>query len=133
MTWSTSSTDFQFMRWLLRLNGQLNSLVLQVRVVPHDELERKTNTAQAELEHLYAYAQQHSVAVEPHLQLLTNVETQLATLHDWLAIRPEPWWSRAFHFVVGALDIVANLVGLGSLFARWRLPGTDRRRLLPGQ
>jgi len=128
----TTSAQFQFARWLLRLSGQLTSLTLHLTDYSRTEVERKANTARAELDHLYLYAEQHAIVITPYLTTLSAVETHLETIRDWLTRRPaQEWWRQALGYVVSALGIVANLVGLGSFFSRLRLPGPNRPRLLP--
>jgi hypothetical protein len=128
----TASAAFQFTRWLVRLNGQLTSLTLHLVDYSRSEVERKANTARAGLQHLYLYAEQHAIDITPYLATLSAIETRLETLRDWLTRRPaKEWWRQALGFVVSALGIVANLVGLGSFFSRLRLPGPQRPRLLP--
>jgi hypothetical protein len=123
-------TDATFSRWLIRLGSDVRYLQQHAYAKDVAALERDANTARAFLQRLYAYAETYRIDVGLYFTALVEIEAGLRDLRDQLTQRREPRWRRTLYWVVGAINLVANILGLSPLLTFFRLPAGPRR-LLP--
>jgi hypothetical protein len=124
----------QFSIWVTQLGGRVKYLQESTSYKKAEEIEREANTCRAELSHLYDYARQHSIDINPYYFQLQDIESRLRLVEDQIKRKQyaassseRPWWQRVLNFVIQAINFVSSLLGLGSLFPR--LPGSDYPKL----
>jgi hypothetical protein len=122
--------DSTFSHWLIKLGSKVRYLQQHMYALDVGTLERDTNTAQAMLQHMYSYAETYHIDVAQYFTGLTSIEAGLQDLRDQITRRREPRWHRTLNWVIGAINIVANILGLRPLLALFRLP-TGQRLFLP--
>lgn len=126
----------QFSIWITQLGGRVKYLQESISYKNVHEIEREANTCRAELSHLYDYARQHSIAINPYYFQFQDIESRLRLVEDrvrkqyTVSSSERPWWQRVLNFVVQAINFVSSLLGLGPLVPR--LPGSDYPKL-PGR
>lgn len=128
----------QFSVWVTKLSGRISSLESSIGYRSAQEIERECNTCKAELQHLYEYAYQHRIDLikEGYYSTFTDLQTRLQRIENQIQQKQYraqasdvPFWRRAANFIIGSINFVASLLGIGSVLPR--LPGPDYPRL-PG-
>jgi hypothetical protein len=64
----------QFSIWVTQLGGRVKCLQESTSYKKAEEIEREANTCRAELSHLYDYARQHSIDINPYYFQLQDDE-----------------------------------------------------------
>ena len=117
-----SSVDKQFLRWVNKLHGQVQSLESRIPSEDIGKLEREANTCKAELQNLYDYATTQEVNLEGCYNQLVGIrerlqfiDTELRNKKDLIAESKRPTWIKVINVVLHTISIVADILGLAPL------------------
>lgn len=81
--------SYQFSRWIITLGAQVRALHESMSYKDPARLQRKVETYEAELQQLYAYAEQENIDLIKYYHAFVEIEDQ------FLLIREHLWWSQA--------------------------------------
>jgi hypothetical protein len=80
--------SYQFQRWIITLGARIRSLQESLSLTTDvQKLSREAAHCEAELQHLYAYAQQYHLDLLAYYHPFTEIEQQLHLIHDYLRDR----------------------------------------------
>jgi hypothetical protein len=80
-----SNMSYQFQRWIITLGAQIRALYESLSSKDRERLCQETACCQAELEQLYAYAEQHSLDLLAYYHPFAEIEKYLLLIHQHLA------------------------------------------------
>ena len=82
-----SRMSYQFQRWIITLGAQVRALQESLSFKDRERLSREAAHCEAELEQLYAYAQQHHLDLLAYYHPFAEIEGHLLLLHEYLATK----------------------------------------------
>jgi hypothetical protein len=80
-----SSMAYQFQRWIITLGAHVRALCQDLPSKKRERLCREAASCEAELRHLYAYAEQHYLDLLAYYHPFAEIEMHLFLIHEHLA------------------------------------------------
>ena len=75
--------SYQFQRWIITLEAQVRALHESMSYEPVEKLRRDVETCEAELQQLYAYAEQRNVDLMKYHHPFAEIEEHLLLLYKF--------------------------------------------------
>ena len=108
--------DNWFAATTINLGARVKVLQEEMNWSNGDGLEREINVCNAELQHLYSYADQHSIELSSYFTPFTEIKAGLELVKSKLQRRNmnRSIWQRIFDAVVGIIGSILWIFGIGS-------------------